>query len=95
MRKYGYENQAISSIHRRYKGGRQVAHAYLVDSVLRKYRLGFFVANGGVNDYIVALLPINGGSDTVLVSELQGVYNPDNFVLQPQVVILRRKRGVI
>ena len=45
---------------------------YLVNGELREQRLCLLVGNGGVNDNIVALLPVNRRSNTVLVTNLQG-----------------------
>ena len=44
---------------------------YLVDSVLREERLGLLVADRGVDDNVVALLPVDRRRDTVLVTDLQ------------------------
>lgn len=46
--------------------------ANLVHGVLREEGLGFLGADGRVNDDIVALPPVDGGGDTVLVTNLEG-----------------------
>ena len=39
--------------------------------MFREEGLGFLIANGGVDDDIVALLPVDGGGDAVLVTDLK------------------------
>ena len=42
--------------------------------------LRVLVVNTGMDDDIVALLPVYGGGDLVLVAQLQGVDNAENLV---------------
>jgi len=42
--------------------------------------LGLLVVDGGVDDDIVTLLPVDGRRDTVLVTNLERVDNPQDFV---------------
>lgn len=42
-----------------------------VNGVLREEGLGLLVVDGGVDDDIVTILPVNGGSDAVLVTGLK------------------------
>lgn len=43
---------------------------YLVNSEIREEGLGFFIADRWVNNNIISLLPIDGSSDTVLITNL-------------------------
>lgn len=45
-----------------------MAHQVLLE--LWEERLGLLICNGGVDDDIVALLPVDGCGDLVLVTEL-------------------------
>ena len=45
--------------------------AYLVDGVLGEESLGLLIADGGVNDNVVTLLPVHRGRDAVLVANLE------------------------
>ena len=43
-----------------------------MDGELREEGFGFLVGNGWVDDDIVTLLPVDGGSNAVLVADLEG-----------------------
>lgn len=43
-----------------------------MSGVLREEGFGLLIGNGGVDDDIVALFPVDRGSDAVLVTELKG-----------------------
>ena len=51
------------------EGGRP--QVWQVNGVFREERLGLLVGDRGVDDDIVALLPVDGGGDAVLVTELK------------------------
>ena len=42
-----------------------------VNGEVREYFLGLVVGNGGVNDDIFALLPVDGSGDLVLIADLK------------------------
>ena len=48
--------------------------AHLVDGEVGEQRLGLLVRDRRVDDDIVALLPVHGGGDTVLVADLQSYF---------------------
>ena len=54
--------------------------AHQVLGVVGEKLLRVLVVNTGMDDDIVALLPVYGGGDLVLVAQLQGVDNAENLV---------------
>ena len=50
---------------------------YLVDSVLGEESLGLLGGNTGVDDNVVTLLPVDGGGNAVLVTDLQSCISPE------------------
>ena len=56
------------------RGDMSSKEAYLDSLVAREQLLGLLTAlDGGVNDDLVALLPVDRGGDSVLVAHLEGI----------------------
>ena len=65
--------------------GRWLGSTYEVLCKLREKFLRLLIRYGRMNDNVVTLLPVDRGRDAVLVTELQGINNSDDFVLQAEV----------
>jgi hypothetical protein len=54
-----------------------------VDLVVREQGLSLLIIDTGMNDDVLALLPVNGGGNLVFVTSLKGIDNTNDFILGP------------
>lgn len=51
-----------------------------MDLVFREQSFRLLIVDTGVNDNIITLVPIDWGGDTILITQLDGIDNTDDFV---------------
>lgn len=54
---------------------------YLMNSEIGEQCLCLLITYRRVNDHVIALVPVDGSCDTVLVAELKRVDHSDDFIL--------------